>query len=60
MWFLLLAAIEGGLHTADSVYPSLEECLEARSNQLDVCVEIEIQIVRVPEPSPIVTTPLDP
>lgn len=63
MWFLLLVAVSTTEYSADSVYASLEECEASYTTENDICARVNLTIIElpaVPEPSPIVTTPLDP
>jgi hypothetical protein len=49
MWFLLLVAMDGGVHRAEVIVPTLEQCMEMRTHEEDVCIRVE---VRLPEMGP--------
>jgi hypothetical protein len=52
MWFLLLVAIEGGVHRAEVIVPTLEQCLELRTQEDDVCIRVDVSLPELPERGP--------
>ena len=58
MWFLLLTLLETGDYGATSVHPTLEDCTNSARTEEDVCASVALQIIKLPEDSPITVTVL--
>ena len=49
MWWMLMIALNTGEYESHSVYANFEECVQARTQEHDICAPVEVKIIPIPD-----------